>query len=123
MATRIQYVAALAFVPFTLSMGVANAAGPYAGPCGGALDAVQQAIEAAAFFDPKAATNESNLLVKLDSAAAKLKQNKPLDAMANLDAISDRATELATAPKPKLDDATGINYAAANAITCVGEYY
>ncbi|AKU10072.1 hypothetical protein AzCIB_0167 [Azoarcus sp. CIB] len=121
MAKNIRTLVAIASLP--LMVGVASASGPYAGSCGASLDAVETAIVAATFYDPKAASNESNMILKLDSAAAKLGQSKPLDAIANLESISDRATELATAPKPKLDDAAGINAAAASAITCVGANY
>ena len=123
MAIRLRHIAALAFVPFALSMGAAQAAGPYAGSCGEQLDAVEAAINATTFYEPKASSNKTNLMAKLDSAAAKLKQRKPLDAIANLDGISDKATEWATAQKPKIDDATGINYATAVATTCVGDFY
>lgn len=121
MAKNIRTLVAIASLP--LMVGVASASGPYAGACGASLDGVEAAIVAATFYDPKAASNESNLILKLDSAAAKLSQNKPLDAIANLESISNRATELANAPKAKLDDATGINVAAASAITCVGANY
>lgn len=121
MSKQIRTLVAVASLP--LMVGVAHASGPYAGSCGASLDAVEAAINATTFYEPKAATNRSNLILKLDSAASKLKQNKPLDAIGNLESISDRATELATAAKPKINDATGINTAAAAAITCVGEFY
>lgn len=121
MATKISALVAIAAFP--LMTGVATASGPYQGSCGAALDGVETAIIAATFYEPKAASNESNMILKLDSANTKLRQNKPLDALANLESISDRATELATAQKPKLDDAAGINAAAASAISCIGMYY
>lgn len=52
-----------------------------------------------------------------NAAAEKL---EPAGARAGLQDISDKATALATAPKPKLEDASGINGAVVTAIGCVG---
>ena len=46
--------------------------------------------------------------------------NKFDDAVDKLQNISDTATALADAPKQKLEDASGINWAVVTAIGCVG---
>jgi len=83
------------------------------------LTAVDVAISAATFIDPKADSNRSNLEAKQDAAEAKLSCGKLSDAMDKLLDISDKATAWADAPKPKLEDATGINEAVGDAITCI----
>lgn len=108
----------VALVSVSLSAGLAHATD--ASTCAAELGLVKDAIYAATFYDPKADTNRSNMIAKVDAAAAKLALNKPADAIDKLQAVSDQATTLATAAKPKLDDATGINMAASDAITCVG---
>lgn len=96
------------------------AASHYTGSCSTELNAVETAIDDAVFLGKKAGTDESNLDAKLDAAAAKIALQKYSDAIDKLENISDTATALAGAPKPKLDDATGINSAVSAAITCVG---
>jgi hypothetical protein len=92
----------------------------FTGSCGSELNAVEAAIESAVFLGNKATTEESNLLAKLEAAHAKILLGKFSDAVDKLQDISDRATALADAPKPKLEDATGINGAVVDAIACVG---
>lgn len=96
------------------------AATHYAGPCGTELNAVEAAILGGQFLGRKAGTDQSNLITKLDAAAAKIALQKYSDAIDKLENISDTATALAGATKPKLNDATGINSAVSTAITCVG---
>ena len=92
----------------------------FSGSCGSELNAVEAAIESGVFLGNKATTGESNLLAKLEAANAKILLGKFSDAVDKLQDISDRATALADAPKPKLEDATGINGAVGDAIACVG---
>jgi hypothetical protein len=92
----------------------------FTGSCGSELNAVEAAIESGVFLGNKATTDESNLLAKLEAADAKIFLGKFSDAVDKLQDISDRATALADAPKPKLEDATGINGAVVDAIACVG---
>jgi len=96
------------------------AASHYTGSCSTELNAVEAAIVDAVFLGRKAVTDESNLVAKLDAAAAKIALQKYSDAIDKLENISDTATALAGATKPKLEDATGINSAVSAAITCVG---
>ena len=81
---------------------------------------IRTAIGDATFLTPKAEDNESNLLVKLAAAGAKLSCGKPADAIDKLDDISEKTTAWADAPKEKLDNATGINDAVDAAISCIG---
>lgn len=100
-----------------MSGGTAMAA---AGDCAYELAAVSDAINAAEFLGKKADTDRSNLLAKLQAAEGKVALDKFSDAIDKLVDISDTATALADAPKPKLGDATGINMAVTGAIACVG---
>src|SRR5690606_30236564 len=93
---------------------------PFGGSCGSELSAVGAAIQSAEFLGRKAATDQTNLMAKLEAAAAKVQLTKYSDAVDKLQDISDTATALADAPKPKLEDATGINTAVIEAIACVG---
>ena len=92
----------------------------FTGACGLELNAVEAAIQNAAFVGANPATDQSNLLAKLEAAAAKVQLDKPADAVDKLQNISDTATALAAAPKPKLEDASLINGAVVTAIACVG---
>jgi len=92
----------------------------YTGQCDEQLSAVEGSIGSAHFIGNKAATNRSNLLAKLAEAQAKVYREKYADAITKLGDISETATELANASKPKLDDASAINYAVSSAISCVG---
>jgi long-subunit fatty acid transport protein len=92
----------------------------FVGACAFELNAVEAAIQGAAFQGQNATTDQSNLLAKLEAANAKVADGKFSDAVDKLDEISDRATTLAGAPKPKLADATAINTAVTAAIACVG---
>jgi len=91
------------------------------GACAVELNAVEAAINAAVFQGQRANSDKSNLLAKLDAADAKVDLAKFSDAVDKLGEISDKATELANASKPKLADATGINTAVSDAIACVGK--
>ena len=122
--------AGLAFAAFT-TLGVAMPAGAATDytnsntlPCpsgvgtvGVALDGVADAIEEDGEFRRHA--DQSNLLVKLSNANSKTLLFKWDDAVDKLQDISDKATELAGAPKPKLDGADAINAAAEAAIGCL----
>jgi hypothetical protein len=88
--------------------------GSYAAP----LNSIEAAIEAGTFAG--SGNDETNLLVKLDAADAKIDLGKFSDAADKLQDISDKATALATAKKPKLGDANAINAAVSEAIICVG---
>ena len=90
----------------------------FSGLCADQLNSVEAAINAAAFSGR--GNDQTNLQTKLDAAAAKIGLGKFSDAVDKLMDISDKATALATAVKPKLDDASAINSAVADAITCVG---
>jgi len=92
----------------------------YAGQCDDLLAVVGQKIESATFLGNKAETNRSNLLAKLDEAQAMFYLEKYSDLITKLGNISDTATDLANTRKPKLGDASAINYAVSNAIDCVG---
>lgn len=109
---------ALAVLSLVLSAGAASAS-HFTGMCATELNAVEQAITDAVYLGNRADSNESNLLVKLEAAAAKLAQEKPADAIDKLQDISDKVTAWANAPKAKIEDATGINDAVADAIACV----
>lgn len=97
------------------SMG--NAA-HYAVQCATELNSLEMAIEDANFIGRRSATNRSNLLAKLEAANAKISLYKYSDAIDKLEAISDNATNLADAQKQKLADATAINVAVSNSISC-----
>ena len=88
--------------------------------CAADLQDVGTAIEEAVFTGRRATTDESNLCAKLTAAGAKLNLEKDSNAVDKLLDISDKATAMATARKPKLDDATDINNAVTNAIACIG---
>ena len=118
MSVRIRPILMLASALAGLAAGVAHATDVTT--CSTEIGQVKQAIDAATFFGQNATSNESNLLAKVNSATAKLGQNKPADAIDNLMSVSDKATDLATAPKPKLDDASAINTAVTGAIACIG---
>lgn len=118
MQTRIRQIVALVSLPLGLFAGAAQATDSMT--CAADLGLVKQAIYEATFYGQQAASNESNLLAKVDSATAKLGRDKPADAIDNLQSVSDKATELVNAPKSKLSDATGINMTAAAAIACIG---
>ena len=94
------------------------AADPFEGSCRTKLDALDDAIETAVFLG-RNSSSRSNLIAKLEAAAAKLSLGKLADAVDKLLDISEKATVMATANKPKLEDATNINSAVAEAIGCV----
>ncbi|MGE5128333.1 MAG: hypothetical protein ACM3IK_01780 [Sphingomonadaceae bacterium] len=99
--------------------GVARA-NHFTDACASELNAVETAIESGVFLGKNASTDQSNLLAKLEAAAAKISLTKYDDAVDKLQNISDTATALADAPKQKLEDASGINAAVVIAIDCVG---
>ncbi len=98
----------------------AASADHFTGACASELNAVESAIGSGIFLGKNATTDRSNLLAKLEAAGAKVRLAKYGDAVDKLQNISDTATALANAPKPKLDDASGINGAVVTAIACVG---
>ena len=89
-------------------------------PCGDDMAIVQFAIDTGIYDGKKATGNQSNLDMKLAAAEAKLVLLKRDDAVDKLYDISEKATAWANAPKAKLDDATAINDAVADAISCIG---
>ena len=102
-----------------LFSGVTAASAAYFGNCATELNAVEAAILNSQFTGNKAATDQSNLLVKLQAAEAKVTLAKYSDAVDKLQDISDTATALASAAKAKLTDATAINNAVIAATACV----
>jgi hypothetical protein len=122
MATPIRYLAALACVPFTLSMGVANAAVfEFTSTCATPFYELDAVIVAAQFYGKTAETERTNMRIKLAGADVKLVENKPGDATDKLVEIADKATTLAGAAKPKLagDGAAAINDGVMDALQCV----
>ena len=113
------FAAALLFAAVGGWTGAASA-DHFTGTCGSELNALETAIQSGVFLGKNAATDRSNLLAKLEAAAAKIRLTKYDDAVDKLQNISDTATVLAGAPKPKLGDASGINGAVVSAIACVG---
>jgi hypothetical protein len=111
-------LAGLAFLA-TFSITSQAESTTYAGQCGAELTAVSVAIDNGNFLGKFATTNESNLQAKLAAADAKIALLKFEGAVDKLMDISDTATALANAAKPKLADATNINAAVGAAITCV----
>ena len=106
---------------FTLLPGTGNAESyTYTGGlCGVELTSVSRAIDEGVFLGKNFMTDESNLQAKLAAADGKISLKKYDDAIDKLTAISDTATALADARKPKLEDAEGINNAVIYAINCV----
>ena len=92
----------------------------FTGVCATELNGVETAIQNGIFVGKNASTDQSNLLAKLEAAAAKVRLSKFSDAVDKLQNISDTATALAGAQKPKLEDASQINGAVVTAIGCVG---
>ena len=80
---------------------------------------VREAIENAVYEGRNKVSSETNLIVKLDSAEAKLTCGKVGDAVDKLVEISTKAYELETAPKPKLVSSSDIDKAVSAAITCL----
>ncbi|HJV26570.1 MAG TPA: hypothetical protein VJ673_12855 [Aromatoleum sp.] len=103
----------------TIAAGQAHAT-HYTVACGTELNAVEAAIMAGLFLGKNASGDQGNLLAKLDAAAAKILLQKYADAIDKLEDVSNTATALAGASKPKLDDATAINSSVRAAIGCVG---
>ena len=87
--------------------------------CSDELTAVSNAIGQAQFLGKNAAADASNLNGKVEEATAKAEQVKFADSIAKLADISSTATALASAPKPKLADASGINSAVDRAVACL----
>jgi len=98
-------------------ISTAHASEPW---CDVEMIAVQTAIDGGTYGGRNATSNMSNLEAKLEAAVAKLALLKPDGAVDKLDDISEKATAWANAPKAKLNDATTINYAVADAISCIG---
>ena len=120
MTNRIKAVALALLMAGMGAWASAARADHFAGACAFELNAVEAAIKGATFLGQNATTDQSNLLVKLEAAGAKVNEGKFSDAVDKLDDISDKATALAGAPKAKLADGSVINAAVAAAIACVG---
>jgi hypothetical protein len=99
--------------------GSAATAAP--GDCAVELDQVRDAIEQSEFLGQRAETDRDNLLATLANVEAKIAVDKYDDATLKLASISDKALELAVAPKAKLADPTPITDAVADATACVGQ--
>jgi len=82
-------------------------------------DSVRAAILGAGYLGKQAASSESNLIVKLDSAEAKLTCDKVGDAVDKLEEISSKAYDLVDARKPKLVSSYDIDNAVSDAIGCL----
>jgi hypothetical protein len=81
---------------------------------------VTQAITDATFYSKKnPGKDQTNMLVKVQAAISKINEEKYSDAIGKLIDISDKANALADAPKPKLEDASGINAAVLAATVCI----
>jgi hypothetical protein len=89
------------------------------GPCDAQFAAVESAINDATFLGKNAAGDEASLVAKVAAAEEKAAEGKALDAIAKLEDISSTADALAAAPKPKLQDASAIDAAVADAIACL----
>jgi hypothetical protein len=114
---------AAAALPLAVHAGhfadIRNCSDSALGTVGQSLNGVERAINSASFLGNRATTDKSNLLAKLESAYSKAVAGKWGDAIQKLGDISDTATALANAVKPKLDDATGINNAVIGATRCM----
>lgn len=87
---------------------------------GYSLNAVESAILAGVF---NRTADRDNLLVKLANANIKTTQNKTADAVDKLTDISDAASALAGAAKPKLVSADAINASVLSAVNCLTKAY
>lgn len=87
---------------------------------GYSLNAVESAILAGVF---NRTADRDNLLVKLANANVKTTQGKTADAVDKLTDISDTASALAGAAKPKLVSADAINAAVLSAVNCLTKPY
>ena len=87
------------------------------GTVGIKLNDVEAAIAAGAFTGR--GNDQVNLQIKLTAAASKASVRKWEDAISKLEDISNTATALADAAKPKLNSAVGINTAVGDAQTCM----
>jgi len=90
--------------------------------CDVEMSDVLYAINDGQFLGRKGDMDKANMLAKYDAAVVKLGYYKFSDAVDKLLDISDKATALATAGKPKLEDSTAITESVSAAIQCVGEY-
>jgi len=87
--------------------------------CSVDIDSVRAAIRGADYIGKQADSSESNLIVKLDSAEAKLTCGKVGDAVDKLEEISSKAFDLVDARKSKLVSSSGIDTAVSDAIDCL----
>jgi hypothetical protein len=76
-------------------------------------------ITSAVFNGKRADRDRNNMLLKVEAAISKIDAEKYSDAIGKLIDISDKANALADAPKPKLEDASGINAAVLAAAVCI----
>ena len=95
------------------AIGTASAA-----DCGGDFNELKVKIGSGKFLNSR---DQSNLLIKADSAEAKYGDQKYLDSIEKLEDISDKVVDLAGAPKPKLsgEHADSISRAARETVECV----
>ena len=85
------------------------------------IDQVSHAIEYANFLGKRGENDRLNLLIKAEAAIAKVGAYKFDDAIDKLVEISDKAIELESAPKAKLDDSSAINEAVGASVVCVND--
>jgi len=85
------------------------------------IDTVSHTIEYANFLGKRGENDRLNLLIKAEAAISKVGAYKFDDAIDKLVDISDKAIELESAPKPKLEDSSAINEAVAAAVVCVND--
>ena len=87
--------------------------------CDGEINLLNLAITDATFIGKRAESEETNMLLKVQDAVSKINEEKYGDAVDKLIDISVKANALADAPKPKLDDASGIDAAILEATVCI----
>jgi hypothetical protein len=73
----------------------------------------------ATFLGKNAEGEQSSLLAKVEIAESKVTEGKLTDAADKLLDVAGSAVALASAPKPKLEDASGITASVDAAVTCL----
>jgi hypothetical protein len=87
--------------------------------CQAKIDALREATSTAEFTTQNTARDQTGLIGKLDSASAKLNQDKFGDARANLTSFRDKVSTLSAQGKLDPADASNLNTLADQAIGCV----
>jgi hypothetical protein len=87
--------------------------------CQAKIDALREATSMAACTGQNTAKDQAGLIGKLDSASAKLNQDKFVDARANLMSFRDKVSTLTAQGKLDPADASNLNSLADEAIGCV----